>query len=163
MNAPFRRPPLPHALRHHLGYFRGDDPWAERREGVVMTGVDGGATSTVARGRRAEAIAALYLELGGYRLIARNARCGPLEVDLIAARGDTIAFVEVRARSSRAHGAPEESVRRRKQGRVTRAAERLFETGDLPPGARVRFDVIAIDIEPFGLRLRHRLGYWHPR
>jgi putative endonuclease len=119
--------------------------------------------STVARGRRAEAIAALYLEIGGYRVLARNARCGPLEVDLIAARGDTVAFVEVRARSSRRHGTPEESVRRRKQELVTRAAERLIEASGLPPGVRVRFDVIAVELEPFGLCLRHRLGYWHPR
>ena len=128
-----------------------------------MPGSGSDGTTTVARGRRAEAIAALYLEIGGYRVLARNARCGPLEVDLIAARGDTIAFVEVRARSSRRHGAPEESVRRRKQELVTRAAARLLEAGGLPPDARVRFDVIAIELEPFGLCLRHRLGYWHPR
>jgi putative endonuclease len=128
-----------------------------------MAEIDRDGTTTVARGRCAEAIAALYLEIGGYRVLARNARSGPLEVDLIVARGDTVVFVEVRARSSRTHGSPEESVRRRKQERVTRAAERLLEASGLPPGARVRFDLIAIDLEPFGLCLRHRLGYWHPR
>jgi len=120
-------------------------------------------TSTVARGRRAEAIAALFLEIDGYRVLARNVRCGPLEVDLVAARGETVVFVEVRARSSRLHGTPEESVRRHKRERITHAAERLCEAWGLSPRARVRFDVIAVELEPFGLRLRHRLGYWHPR
>jgi putative endonuclease len=119
--------------------------------------------TTVTRGRRAETIAAVFLELGGYRVLARNARCGPLEVDLIAVRGGTIAFVEVRARSSRAHGTPEESVRWRKQECLTRAARGILEGLALPPDVRVRFDLIAIELEPFGLRLRHRLGCWPPR
>jgi len=118
---------------------------------------------TVHRGRLAEGIAALYLEMNGYRILARNARCGPLEVDLVAARGATVAFVEVRARASLTHGRPEESVRRIKRERVTHAAQRLAESLCLPPGATMRFDVIAIEIEPFGLRLRHLLGFWRPR
>jgi putative endonuclease len=128
-----------------------------------MPGIDRSRENTVSRGRRAEAIAALYLEIGGYRVLARNARCGPLEIDLIAVRGGTIAFVEVRARSSNTHGTPEESVGRRKQECVSRAALQLLGRFDLPPGTRARFDVIAVELEPFGLHLRHRLGYWHLR
>ncbi len=56
-----------------------------------------------ARGRRAENVAALYLRLKGYRILARRAKlfCG--EIDLIARRSDTLAFIEVKYR--RDHGA----------------------------------------------------------
>jgi putative endonuclease len=128
-----------------------------------MHEVESAGRSTVRRGRQAEGIAALFLEMGGYRILARNVRCGPLEIDLVAARGATLAFVEVRARASRAHGSPEESVLRLKREHVTRAAERFIGAAGLPPGLRARFDVIAVEIGPFGLCLRHRLDFWRPR
>jgi putative endonuclease len=51
-------------------------------------------------GRRAEAIAALRLQLKGWAIMARRARTPVGEVDLIARRGRTLAFVEVKARAS---------------------------------------------------------------
>src|SRR5262245_61590095 len=65
-------------------------------------------------GAEGEARAARWLEAQGYALLARNARADGVEIDLVVARGDTIAFVEVKARRSRAHGAPEEAVDARK-------------------------------------------------
>ncbi len=49
-------------------------------------------------GRRAEFLAALWLQLKGWRVLARRARTPVGEVDLIVRRGRTIAFVEVKAR-----------------------------------------------------------------
>jgi putative endonuclease len=49
-------------------------------------------------GRRAEWLAALLLTLKGYRLLARNYVVQGGEIDLIARRGDTLVFVEVKAR-----------------------------------------------------------------
>ena len=54
-------------------------------------------------GRRAEAIAALWLQLKGWKILARRVRTPVGEVDLVARRGRTLAFVEVKARSSAAH------------------------------------------------------------
>lgn len=51
-------------------------------------------------GRRAEAIAALWLQLKGWSILARRARTPVGEVDLIARRGRIVAFVEVKARAS---------------------------------------------------------------
>ncbi|KPF78285.1 hypothetical protein IP88_04320 [alpha proteobacterium AAP81b] len=51
-----------------------------------------------ARGRRAETIAAVYLWLKGYRILARRVRTPAGEVDIVARRGDTLVFVEVKAR-----------------------------------------------------------------
>jgi putative endonuclease len=53
---------------------------------------------TFLRGHRAEGIALLFLLLKGYRPLARRYAAAGGEIDLIVMRGDTIAFVEVKAR-----------------------------------------------------------------
>lgn len=54
--------------------------------------------ATFLRGHRAERIALLFLLLKGYRPLARRYAANGGEIDLIVTRGDTIAFVEVKAR-----------------------------------------------------------------
>jgi putative endonuclease len=49
-------------------------------------------------GRRAEIFAALFLMLKGYRILARRYRVNGGEIDLIAAKSDSIVFVEVKLR-----------------------------------------------------------------
>ena len=49
-------------------------------------------------GRIAEAIAAFVLRLSGYRILARRWRCSAGELDIVARRGSTLAFVEVKYR-----------------------------------------------------------------
>ncbi len=51
-------------------------------------------------GRRGETIAAWFLRLKGWRVIAMRVKTPRGEVDLIARRGKTIAFVEVKARAN---------------------------------------------------------------
>jgi putative endonuclease len=52
------------------------------------------------RGRRAEWIAALYLAAKGYRILARRVRTRVGEIDLVVRKGDTLVFVEVKARAT---------------------------------------------------------------
>lgn len=52
------------------------------------------------RGRGAETLACWYLRLKGWRILARRARVPGGEVDIVARRGRTLAFVEVKARAS---------------------------------------------------------------
>ena len=52
------------------------------------------------RGRRAETFACWYLRLRGWRILARRARVPGGEVDIVARRGRTLAFVEVMARAT---------------------------------------------------------------
>ncbi|MGQ0559662.1 MAG: YraN family protein [Sphingosinicella sp.] len=50
-------------------------------------------------GRRAERIAAWWLRLKGWRILAVRSRTSVGEIDLVARRGRTLAFVEVKARA----------------------------------------------------------------
>jgi putative endonuclease len=51
-----------------------------------------------ARGRRGEALAAWFLRLKGWRILARRVKTPRGEIDLVARRGRMIAFVEVKWR-----------------------------------------------------------------
>ncbi len=53
-----------------------------------------------ARGRRGEALAAWYLRLKGWRILARRLKTSRGEIDLIARRGRLVAFVEVKWRAT---------------------------------------------------------------
>lgn len=103
------------------------------------------------RGRAAEALVASYLELSGYRVVARNVRLGGVEVDLVADDGRVRVIVEVRMRSHPGFGGAAATVDRRKQDRLVRAAHALLQGGP----DRVRIDVVALDTDPDGLRLTH--------
>lgn len=63
-----------------------------------MTAARSRRKSAEIRGRRAEAIAALFLRAKGYAIVARRARTPVGEIDIVARRGRMLAFVEVKAR-----------------------------------------------------------------
>ena len=96
-------------------------------------------------GRAGEDYTAGWLRRQGYRILARNWRCRQGEVDIIAQTGETVAFVEVKARRPGAMVSPLEAVDRRKQKKLVMAATNwLSATGsDLQP----RFDVAAVTLE----------------
>ena len=97
-----------------------------------------------ALGAQGETQAASYLESRGYRILARNARSGGVELDIIASRRGTLVFVEVKTRRSRSMGAPVLAVDFRKRHRIVRgAAAWLRERGWRGQG--VRFDVIGCE------------------
>jgi putative endonuclease len=91
-------------------------------------------------GRLGEAICSWRLRLSGYRVIARNVRTPFGELDLVARRGGTIAFIEVKARAG---DDAIEALMPRQQRRIVRAAEMFL--ADKPSAAvDVRFDVMII-------------------
>lgn len=75
------------------------------------------------RGRRGETIAAWWLRLHGWRILATRVRVRVGEIDIIARRGRTLAFVEVKARDSA--GARDCAIDEYRLRRVARAAEML--------------------------------------
>jgi putative endonuclease len=103
------------------------------------------------RGRAGEALAAAYLELVGCRLVARNVRLGGVEVDVVVDDGPTRVLVEVRVRTRTDFGGAAATVDHHKRERLVRAARALEQQG----AARVRVDVIAVDLAADGAVLTH--------
>lgn len=93
------------------------------------------------RGRGAETLACWYLRLKGWSILARRARVAGGEVDIIARRGCTVAFIEVKARADkRAAAFALDDWRLR---RVAVAAERLAPRY-LRDGDDMRIDAVFI-------------------
>ncbi len=106
-------------------------------------------------GRRAELIASLWLRLHGWRILARRARTPLGEVDIVAKRGRTLAFVEVKARATAAEA--DLALDHFRLRRVAAAAEALAPRF-ARAGEDIRID--AIFIVPRRLP-RHVTNVWH--
>ena len=108
------------------------------------------------RGRRGEKLAEWYLMGHGWRILGRRLRVSAGEVDLVARRGRTIAFVEVKWRASRAELGL--AIDERRLRRVARAAEALAPRF-ARPDEDLRIDVLLI--AP-GCWPRHIVNAWQP-
>ncbi|BCX02133.1 MAG: UPF0102 protein [Candidatus Roseilinea sp.] len=93
-----------------------------------------------------EAIAANYLEQRGYTVRARNWRSGHGELDIVAERGETIVFVEVRTRRSDTYGRPEETISPRKRAKLIATAQAYLDEHGFHD-AQWQIDVIAIELD----------------
>ena len=85
----------------------------------------------------------------GYRLLARNWTCRIGELDLVLARGSTVVFCEVKARSGSAFGGPHEAVTWRKQRKLRALAEAFLAASVFDPD-EVRFDVASVTVGTSG-------------
>ena len=94
------------------------------------------------RGRRAETLAAWWLRLKGYRILARGFRVAAGEIDLIARRGRLIALVEVKARPSLEQAGA--AILPRQRQRIARAAEVFLQRHPKLAGLSLRFDVVLL-------------------
>lgn len=107
--------------------------------------------AALARGRSAERRAAWLLRLKGYAVLARNFRpaknAGLGEIDIVARRGRTLAFVEVKARAAEADAifaiAPEQ------QARIARAAQHFLKTRPVYQGFAQRYDAMVLEAGRF--------------
>lgn len=106
-------------------------------------------------GRRAERLAAFWLQLKGWKILGRRVRTPVGEVDLIARRGRTVAFVEVKARATAVEAgfALDEWRLRRVAAAAEALAHRYAREGD-----DIRLD--AVFIVPRRLP-RHLANIWH--
>lgn len=115
------------------------------RDQAAGTGAAGAAArrSNLALGRWGELQAATWYERRGCVVVDRNWRCDRGELDLVVLDGETVVFVEVKARSSDRFGAASAAVGEHKQQTLRMLAARWFTEH---PGHRgdMRFDVVAI-------------------
>ena len=94
-------------------------------------------------GAKGEFAAERFLVRGGMKILARGFETGVGEVDLIAADGETIVFVEVKTRESDIAGHPTEAVDAEKQRKITYTALEYLKRHDLLEYS-ARFDVVSI-------------------
>jgi len=97
------------------------------------------------------------LKLKGFRILSRNWRTRLGEIDLVAEKGDTLVFVEVKARRRLTYGLPEEAVNPAKQKRLLTLA-RAYLSSYRGKARRVRFDVVSLDFSGKSPKIRHLEG-----
>ena len=98
--------------------------------------------ATFLRGHRAEWIALLFLVMKGYRPLARRYAASGGEIDLIVMRGDTIAFVEVKARGLMDDALS--AITARKRQRFSRAVRIWLTRNDWAANKTWRADAVFI-------------------
>ncbi|MDZ4804495.1 MAG: YraN family protein [Candidatus Eisenbacteria bacterium] len=110
------------------------------------------------RGAAAESMAVAYLELRGYRILARNWRDGPREIDIIVEVGRLVAFIEVKFRASDRFGGARLALRPQQRLDLERAAVAFLKSAGRSDRS-VRFDLVGIEFDgEDGLRLAHLKG-----
>ena len=98
-------------------------------------------------GKKGEELALRYLKKQGYRIIETNYVCKMGEMDIIAKEKDTLAFIEVKTRTSTAFGPPQSAVNPTKQRQLSKVALHFLKEKQLED-AKARFDVVAILLGP---------------
>ena len=94
-------------------------------------------------GGEGEAEARACLERKGIKVLEMNYRRPTGEIDIVARRGRTILFVEVKRRTTLRYGRPAEAVDRAKQAHILRTAALYLQENGLAD-APVRFDVVEV-------------------
>lgn len=106
------------------------------------------------KGRMAELIASLYLNLKGYRILKRRLATPLGEVDLVAKRQNSLVFIEVKYRQNLDQGMY--AVTPHQQKRIERGAAYFLKRFPITPRTEIRFDVICL----YGFKLKHIEHAW---
>ncbi len=94
-------------------------------------------------GQSGESLALQYLQKRGYKLLEKNYRNRIGEIDIIARDGDTLVFVEVKARRSERYGSPRLAITPHKQRKISQTALAYLKyTRQMD--CRARFDVVFV-------------------
>jgi putative endonuclease len=101
-----------------------------------------------------ERIAERWLRRQGYTILARRFKHGRRDIDLVAQRDATVAFVEVKARSGDEFGDPVEAVHHRKQRELVRSA-RVWIDRHGRDGELYQFDVLGVLVAEQRVRVKH--------
>ncbi len=108
----------------------------------MSPGPNRGRMKAERRGRVSEYVAALYLLMKGYRIVAMRYRSRGGEVDIIARKGVVIALVEVKARDSAQRAV--DAVGFSSQQRIRSAGDHWLSRQRDATALSVRCDIVAI-------------------
>lgn len=98
-------------------------------------------------GNWGEDLACVELTRRGYAVLARRYRTRMGEIDIICRDGETLVFVEVKARTGRRFGGGAAAITLLKQRRITRMALDFVARSGLT-AVPCRFDVVVVDVDP---------------
>lgn len=107
-----------------------------------------------ALGKLGERIAERWLRRQGYTILARRFKFGRRDIDLVAQRDATIAFVEVKARKGAEFGDPVEAVHHRKQRELSKSAQVWIERHGRV-GEQYQFDVVGVLVADDAVKVKH--------
>ncbi|MCE2509502.1 MAG: YraN family protein [Alphaproteobacteria bacterium] len=93
-------------------------------------------------GRFAEGVCVGILLCKGYHILARRHRTPVGEIDVVAKRGPTVVFVEIKARKNQESAG--EAITQRQQSRILRAAEHFLGARPELAKADIRFDAMLV-------------------
>jgi putative endonuclease len=92
----------------------------------------------------AERRAVVHYLIRGYRILGTNVWAGGNELDVIARRGRTLVFCEVKSKTGDRFGDPLEMVTAEKQRRLRRAAEAWLAVHPELAALEMSFEVVAV-------------------
>ena len=104
-------------------------------------------------GKKGEEFAVDFLLQKKYVILERNYRFDKAEVDIIAKQGEVLAIVEVKTRSSKDFGNPQDFVKPKQIQRLVKAVDEYVTSNNLD--VEVRFDIIAIIKVSKGYEIEH--------
>lgn len=104
-------------------------------------------------GKKGEQLAVDFLLENNYEVLERNYRFEKAEVDIIAQKGDILAIVEVKTRSTVDFGNPQDFVKPKQIKNLVKAVDAYVTENDLD--LEVRFDIIALVKEGKGFQIEH--------
>jgi putative endonuclease len=93
-------------------------------------------------GLRGEVRCVWWLRCRGYRMLARGYRLPVGEIDIVARRGRTVAFIEVKARATAAEASVAVTPRQRR--RIERAAAGFLAANPRLSPREIRFDIMYV-------------------
>lgn len=109
-----------------------------------------GKSNNKVKGNLGEDMAAKALEKQGYQIVARNYQKRYGEIDIIAKRGNSLYFVEVKTRKDKDFGNPLESITARKRQKICLVAQTYLAEYHVRDDVEIHFLAVGILLQKNG-------------
>ena len=106
-------------------------------------------------GNKFEDLAVEFLLKRNFKIIKRNFYYGKIgEIDIIAEEGDTLVFIEVKARTNENYGLAINSITEGKKNKFRKTCQGYLHINNITD-KDCRIDVVAIDVKDSIARIKH--------